>query len=81
MDTLSNKALILLDLLKKLGAVDVEHKTNVYKIMEKLFVILVRLILELAIGVKILYIVRLKKTLLGFRKKYQSKFSKDRKFS
>lgn len=36
MDTLSNKALILLDLLKKLGAVDVEHKTNVYKIMEKL---------------------------------------------
>ena len=36
MNELSNKALILLDILKRLGATDEKHRTNIYEILKKL---------------------------------------------
>lgn len=36
MDELSKKALIVLDILKRLNAVDEEHKTHIYTILNKL---------------------------------------------
>ena len=36
MNDLSKKALIVLDILKRLGATDEEHKTHIYEILDKL---------------------------------------------
>ena len=36
MDELSKKALIVLEVLKRLGAVDADHRTNIYAILDKL---------------------------------------------
>lgn len=36
MDGLSKKAIIVLDILKKMGATDEEHKVNIYEILDEL---------------------------------------------
>lgn len=36
MNDLSKKALIILDIFKRLGAIDEEHKTHIYSILDKL---------------------------------------------
>ena len=36
MDGLSKKAIIVLDILKKMGATDEEHKVNIYEILDEI---------------------------------------------